>query len=53
MTKRYKSTALALLHESMQDLHDIGLVDQKTMRKFDESCLVPVGAIVESSKTLS
>ncbi|KAB0670332.1 DNA-binding transcriptional regulator [Oryzomonas sagensis] len=42
MTKRYKSTALAALHESMQDLHDIGAVDQRTMRKFDESCLIPV-----------
>lgn len=42
MTKRYKSDALAALHESIQDLHDIGLVDKKTMRKFDHSCLAPV-----------
>lgn len=42
MTKKYKSQALAALHESMQGLHDIGLVDAKTMRKFDLSCLTPI-----------
>ena len=42
MTTRYKSNALAALHESIQDLHDIGIVDKKTMRKFDISCLAPV-----------
>jgi len=42
MTKKYKSPALAALHESMQGLHDIGLVDTKTMRKFDGSCLTPI-----------
>ena len=45
MTKKYKSPALAALHESMQGLHDIGLVDTKTMRKFDGSCLTPVGGM--------
>ncbi|MDD5749137.1 MAG: DNA-binding transcriptional regulator [Actinomycetota bacterium] len=43
MTKRYQSNAHAALHESMQDLHEIGLVDKKTMRKFDSSCLTAVG----------
>ena len=42
MTKKYKSPALAALHESVQGLHDIGLVDTKTMRQFDSSCLTPV-----------
>lgn len=42
MNKKYKSTALAALHESMQDLRDIGIIDQKTMRRFDESCLTPI-----------
>lgn len=45
MTTTYKSDALAALHESMQGLHDIGLVDVKTMRKFDESCLMPVNGL--------
>lgn len=42
MTKSYKSKPLAALHESMQGLHDIGLIDRTTMRKFDDSCLTPV-----------
>lgn len=42
MAKKYKSDALAALHESMQGLHDIGLVDAKTMRQFDMACLTPI-----------
>ena len=42
MTIKYKTPALAALHESMQGLHDIGLVDTKTMRKFDGTCLTPI-----------
>jgi len=40
--KRYKSPALAALHETMQGLNDIGLVNNQTMRRFDESCLTPI-----------
>lgn len=42
MSKKYKSEALAALHESMSGLHDIGIIPAKTMRKFDESCLTVV-----------
>lgn len=42
MPKKYKSPALAALHESMQGLHDIGMINSRTMRRFDESCLTPV-----------
>ena len=42
MTKKYKSEALAAFHESMQGLHDIGIVPAKTMRRFDASCLAPI-----------
>jgi putative transcriptional regulator len=48
MTKKYRSEALAALHESIQGLRDIGLVDTKTMRHFDESCLVPVENLAPS-----
>ncbi len=37
--KQYKSDAMASIHQSIEDLHDIGLVDKKTMRHFDEGCL--------------
>lgn len=38
--KLYKSAALEALHESVSDLHRLGLVDDKTKRRFDRSCLV-------------
>jgi putative transcriptional regulator len=44
-TNNYKTPALASLHEMMSDLHEAGLVDKATMRRFDESCLTPVEKI--------
>ena len=42
MAKRYKSELKAALHETVEGLHRIGLVDKKTMREFDENCLTSV-----------
>ena len=42
MSKKYKSEALAALHESMSGLHKIGIIPTKTMREFDESCLTAI-----------
>ena len=42
MAKKYQSDALEALHETAQGLHRIGLVDTKTMRDFDASCLTTV-----------
>ena len=42
MTKKYRSKALGALHETVQGLHRLGLVDTQTMREFDASCLTPV-----------
>ena len=36
------SEILAMIHENAADLHEAGLMDQKTMTKFDELCLTPV-----------
>ena len=41
MTKRMKPI-LETVHEAAEDLHDIGLVDTKTMREFDALCLPPI-----------
>lgn len=41
-TKTYRSDAAAAIHELISDFHEIGLVDKRTMREFDESCLTPV-----------
>jgi putative transcriptional regulator len=42
MTKRYRSKAMASIHETMESLYKIGTIDKKTMRRFDEACLTPV-----------
>ena len=40
--KTYRSDALAAIHETASDLHDAGVLDKRTMRRFDEMCLTPV-----------
>ena len=42
MAKKYRTDALAAAHKTAAGLHRIGLVDAKTMRDFDASCLTPV-----------
>jgi len=42
MTKQYRSRILASIHETVEDLHNAGLLDKRTMREFDEACLTPV-----------
>ena len=42
MAKRYRTPVLASVHEMAADLHDVGIIDKKTMKEFDESCLTPV-----------
>ena len=39
-TKTYKSEAMAAIHEMMEGGYEIGAIDKKTMREFDESCLI-------------
>jgi len=40
--KKYRSKALGALHEAMADLHRAGMLDTKTMREFDGTCLTVV-----------
>jgi putative transcriptional regulator len=42
MPKKYSSDAFAAIHETMEALREIGVVDKQTMREFDEACLTPV-----------
>jgi putative transcriptional regulator len=42
MAKRYRSEALAAVHETLEALREAGMVDKRTMREFDEACLTPV-----------
>lgn len=45
MAKKYRSDALASIHETMEALHEVGAVDKQTMREFDDTCLTPVEAL--------
>ena len=42
MAKKYRSKALASVHETMEALHEVGAVDKQTMREFDEACLTQI-----------
>ena len=42
MAKAYKSKILEAVHDMMEGAFDAGVIDQKTMREFDESCLTKV-----------
>jgi putative transcriptional regulator len=39
--KQYCSPIMAVIHETAEDLQAAGLMDRRTMRKFDEACLTP------------
>lgn len=45
MSKNYRSEALGAIHETMEALSEIGAVDKRTMREFDEACLTSVEAL--------
>jgi putative transcriptional regulator len=45
MSKKYRSDAMAAIHETMEALHEINAIDKQTMRRFDEACLTPVGPL--------
>lgn len=42
MAKKYRTDALAAIHETMEALHEVGAIGQRTMRQFDGACLTPV-----------
>lgn len=42
MAKKYKSEAMAAIHETMEGLFEAGAIDKQTMREFDDACLTAV-----------
>jgi putative transcriptional regulator len=42
MPQKYRSGALAAIHEAMEVLHEVGAVDRQTIREFDETCITPI-----------
>lgn len=45
MVKKYKSEAMAAIHETMEGLFEAGAIDKQTMREFDDACLTTVEPI--------
>ena len=45
MTKQYRSSVMASIHETAEGLHAAGVMNKQTMREFDEACLTPVRAL--------
>ena len=43
--RKTKSTILEAVHETAQNLHNAGVMDQITMREFDRMCLPPVPSL--------
>lgn len=43
--KVYRSEIAAAVHQTVEDIHEVGLVDKQTMREFDQSCLAPAKAL--------
>jgi putative transcriptional regulator len=43
--KQYNSGIAASIHETAQGLHEIGLMDKRTMKEFDELCLTPISPL--------
>src|SRR5258705_13608254 len=42
MNRKFRSDAMASIHETMEALHKVGAIDKQTMRHFDDACLTPV-----------
>jgi putative transcriptional regulator len=41
MKKKYESELLEVIHQSAQDLYEIGVISEARMREYDMDCLVP------------
>ena len=53
--KAFKSEALGPIHEIVEGLGEAGVIDKRTLRKFDNICLVPVPyqrSVVQPMRTL-
>lgn len=40
--KTYTSDVLASVHQTAEGMYKAGVMDKKTMRRFDDSCLTPI-----------
>ncbi|MGA3047223.1 MAG: helix-turn-helix domain-containing protein [Terracidiphilus sp.] len=40
--RTYRSAASAAIHEAAEGLHKAGMIDNTTMKEFDQECLTPI-----------
>ena len=40
-TRGYRGEAFAAIHETAEALHEVGAIEKRAMRDFDEACLAP------------
>ncbi len=43
--KQYRSRIMASIHETAEGLHAAGVMDKRTMRRFDKMCLTAIGPL--------
>lgn len=53
MSKAYKSEICAAIHETAEALYEHGIINEVTLKEFDDSCLVlsPLGEEVATPKS--
>jgi putative transcriptional regulator len=44
MAKHYRSKAVAAAHRFAEDMHSVGMLDQKTMKHLDKMSMTPIKA---------
>ena len=42
MSRKYRSDALAAIHETIKSLQNVGAIDKQTLRHFADACLTPI-----------
>ena len=50
--RKARSRILAAVHETASDLHQLGFIDKRKMRKYDVLCLAPVRATLDHDQGL-
>jgi DNA-binding transcriptional regulator YiaG len=53
MKKKYQSKILGAIHETACDLYEIGAIDEKRMKEYDDDCLVPKKVKKNAAKSVS
>ena len=45
MSRKYRSDVMAAIYETMEALHDVGVIDKQTMWRFDDACLMLIRSL--------